>query len=146
MSANPVTDNLMSRIDDQRLQGWVERWGRLERLAVDVYRRGRVGWWTQHLYRRLRRQLISEYANWKDALAGHWVNQTAGGRPLAADPFASLLAIEDAVDLVENWRALRLLPAARQALNEYLMARIERDGDQDRRVKTDRPADHRGHG
>ncbi|MGA9531448.1 MAG: hypothetical protein WBR18_01920 [Anaerolineales bacterium] len=124
MSGNPVTNSLLSRIDDESLHRWVDMWGQLERLAVSVYRCERAGWRARRRYRALRRQLNAGYAGWQDEFAGHWEGQTVGGKPLIVDPFASLLAIESASDLVDNWPALQLLPAAREALNGYLVARI----------------------
>lgn len=128
MSANPVTDILLAQIDDGPLRRWVERWDELEKLAIEIYRRQRVGWWDKRRYRRLRSRLKFEYRGWRDQLTPYWQRQTAGGKPRLADPFISLLTIERAEDLVDNWQALQLLPAAREALNDYLVSRLESSG------------------
>ena len=40
---------------------------------------------------------------------------------LAADPFETLTALPRAADLIDNRRAMQLLPAAREALNRWLL-------------------------
>jgi len=122
---NPVTTSLLSRIADGELARWVHDWDEFERLAVRVYRRGRASLRTRWQYRRLRGQLVSQYPRWQDQLSAHWPGLLAAGKRLRQDPFAALLAIENASAFVDNWQALQLLPAAREALNAYLIGRLQ---------------------
>ena len=100
-------------------QGFIADWDRLERLVIDVYRRGESdekggaegGW--------LRRAVAERHDG--AAMAPHWRGALAGGEALAGDPFLTLTAIPWAADLVGNRRAMQLRSAAREALNRWLL-------------------------
>lgn len=122
---NPYTRSLLERIDDADLRSWVESWDELESLVIEVYRLEAAGPDDERKYRRLRGELQRDYERWKSALEGHWQGLEAGGEPLDRDPFWVLLKPEEVGAFVENWKAMQTLPAAREALNNYLIERIE---------------------
>lgn len=122
---NPYTRSLLERIDDADLRSWVESWDELESLVIEVYRVEAAGPDDERKYRRLRGELRRDHERWKSALEGHWQDLEAGGEPLDRDPFWVLLEPEEVGAFVENWKAMQTLPAAREALNNYLIERIE---------------------
>lgn len=103
---------------------FIADWDRLERLVIDVYRRGEADGQDEAEWQWLRSALTDRH----DAatLTPHWQGVRAGGQALAMDPFLALTAITRAADLVDNRGAMQLLPAAREALNRWLLALGER--------------------
>lgn len=99
---------------------FIADWDRLERLVIDVYRRGETDGQDEAEWQWLRGALAGRHE--AAALAPHWRGVLAGGEALAADPFLALLSLSRAADLVDNRRAMQLLPAAREALNRWLLA------------------------
>jgi len=65
------------------------------------------------------------YADLAFQLAPFWRKAKIKGEVVIKDPFLSLIDKQSAKEFVENWEAMKTLPAAREALNEMLMARIE---------------------
>ena len=122
---NPYTRSLLQRIENPALHDWVEAWDQLESLVVEIYRTEAAGPDAQNEYRDLKQRLITGYERWKDELRPHWDGLQAGGEPVQTDPFQKLLEPESAQGFLENWRAMQTLPAAREALNSYLIALIE---------------------
>jgi hypothetical protein len=104
----------------QAADAFIADWDRLERLVIDVYRRGEADGQDEAEWQWLRGALAGRHE--AAALAPHWRGVLAGGEALAADPFLDLLALPRAADLVDNRRAMQLLPAAREALNRWLLA------------------------
>lgn len=98
----------------------IAAWDRLERLVIDVYRRGEADGQDEAEWQWLRQTLGRSLD--AQALAPHWQGILAGGQVLDADPFVALIGIARAERLVDNRRAMQLLPAAREALNRWLLA------------------------
>lgn len=121
---NPITRSLLDKVEDKALEGWVLAWDQVEALIVAIYRGGAVDRTQARSYRRLREQLVRDHSQWSASLQPHWRGAVAGGEPVVADPFLQLLETEEAVGFVGNWGALQLLPAAREALNSYLLERL----------------------
>lgn len=125
---NPYTRSLLKEIDDEDLTAWVQAWDELEALLVDVYRSQASGPDEQDRYRSLRQRLAAEYARWQRELEPHWRGLEAGGDPLESDPFLALLEPAEVDGILDNWQAMQTLPAAREALNNYLIELIESGG------------------
>jgi hypothetical protein len=119
---NPFTASLVARIQDPPLAAFVEAWDALEALIVRVYRAGAASGGDEAEHRRLRAWLAARYPERRDALAAYWPLARIGRRPAGSDPFAALLAVESASGFVDNWAALQTLPAAREALNRWLLS------------------------
>lgn len=122
---NPYTRSLLKELEDPDLHAWVEAWDELESLVVEVYRAQAAGPDDDRDYQRLREALRRDYESWRPALEPHWDGLKAGGEELDRDPFWALLEPERVTEFVENWQAMQTLPAAREALNNYLIERIE---------------------
>jgi hypothetical protein len=125
---NPFTRFLLRRLGrladqppEDGLQAFVERWDALEALVIRVFKAKSAGQADLAEHAQLRGWLVEHYPHWQAALAVYWPGKRAGGQPLESDPFAWLLAIERAEGFIMNWRAMQTLPAAREALNEYVM-------------------------
>lgn len=118
---NPVTVMLLERVDWPEFETWVRHWDRLESLYLTVYRSGSASRRQRREYRRLRRELRSGYELWRDPLSEHWRTVEVDGSRLQGDPFESLTRHDvlraDRID----WRDLQTLPAAREALNSFLL-------------------------
>jgi hypothetical protein len=122
---NPFTRSLLREVNDKELADWVQGWDELETMVVEIYRTRHADREQSRTYDRLRRDLTARYRSWQQELTPHWRGLKAGGTPVTDDPFQALLAEAEAASFVDNWRAMEILPAAREALNSYLIARIE---------------------
>jgi len=120
---NPVTRGLLKRFRHQRLHQFVARWDALEALIIRVYKDSAVSLQDQSEYLRLQRWLRKEYPRWQQALRQHWREVRIKDEFLTEDPFLALLAPQSVDAFVDNWAALQTLPAAREALNNYLLKR-----------------------
>lgn len=118
---NPFSRYLSQWSADKTFAEFVEHWDRLERVVVGVYRQkieldaaaleyGDVWPW-------LRRQ----YGQWADVLRPYWRSTRAAGQPTQTDPFRLLLDIDGPDDIPGDWNAMQHLPAAREAINRYLL-------------------------
>ncbi|MQC26085.1 MAG: hypothetical protein DWG76_01365 [Chloroflexi bacterium] len=123
---NPVTQALLKQIDDAPLHTFVADWDALEALLIEVYKAGgaEADQIAEYVY--LREQLAARYPQFADELSPRWQATSIKGRPLTQDPFLALIEPLSAQEFVGNWSALQTLPAAREALNEMLVARLER--------------------
>jgi len=122
---NPVTRALMQQIKDSGLQAFVDAWDELEVLMVEVYKAGNADRSQQADFAGIQTRLVASYPEWQAALEPHWRAATIKGHPLESDPFQTLMDLEDAGAIVDNWAALQTLPAAREALNNMLVEWIE---------------------
>jgi hypothetical protein len=126
---NPFTRFLLGRQEKRSepksakadLEAFVEHWDAFEALVIRVFKAKAAGEADEIEHAQVRRWLLEHFPRWQASLAAHWPGKRAGGEPLEADPFAWLLQIERADGFVMNWRAMQMLPAARETLNEYLM-------------------------
>ena len=121
---NPFTRFLRSqrRMTPADLELFIERWDRLESLIINVYRRGAVDAETERVYTDLRAWLAEHYRDWAASLEPFWRASREGRAAPASDPFARLLAPAAAAAFIDNRPAMQALPAAREALNRYLLS------------------------
>ena len=122
---NPFTRAIAKRTIDRRLAGFIRHWDGLEALVIRVYKNQGASQRDEREYTRLRAWLEKNYPRWRDALEAHWRSTRSGGQPTQEDPFAGLIATEQAGAFVGNWLAMQTLPAAREALNQFLVKRLE---------------------
>lgn len=122
----PSTTNPFSRFlraQDNRprpdVDAFVAAWDRLETLVIAVYRVGAADAADEAGFAALRAELEGRYAAHAADLAPHWpLVRGAEG----VDPFRLLLDVPRAETFAANRAALRALPAAREALNRWLVA------------------------
>ncbi len=122
---NPFTKALMKRLSDRELEAFVMTWDAIEALVVQVYKRGEASRNELVEYGRLRAWFREEYPRWRNGLRPHWERASIGGKPAQSDPFDDLMALPGAAHFVDNWKAMQTLPAAREALNEFLLEKVE---------------------
>lgn len=126
---NPVTRGLLKQINDPDLRRFAESWDQLEHLVIEIYRQKSVSSEQQVQFLNIKEVLAESYPSLEKELATFWPRIKVKGELVVGDPFAALIEKENAKEFVENWKALRTLPAAREALNQMLVARIEQGKD-----------------
>ena len=96
-------------------------WDRLEWLTIQVYK-GQIDVHEAEVeFAQVWPWLQQNYGRWQDELEPCWRRTRAAGSPTQSDPFLLLLAINSPTEIVGDWRAMQHLPAAREALNQYLL-------------------------
>jgi hypothetical protein len=123
---NIVTGALAKRLKNHHLKDWIAHWDALEALVIRVYKGKKATSEDETEYRRLRAWLTRNYPRWQAALRPHWQQSLLAGEPALADPFTRLFSALQAADFAGDWSAMQTLPAAREALNRYLLELQER--------------------
>lgn len=118
---NPFTKFLSQSSTDHRFLAFVEKWDELERIVIAVYRGKIAPDSADSDWQGIRAWLRNNYSSWETALRPYWQMTSAGGNPTITDPFYLLLNINIAADIPGDWRAMQHLPAAREAINRYLL-------------------------
>lgn len=119
---NPFTQAILNRKKDRRMSDFVHHWDALEALVIRVYKAGGATPEGEIEYRRVQAWLQKNYPRWQGELGPYWLATRIAGEPSAEDPFAYLIARSSAVVFVGDWRAMQSLPAAREALNKFLIS------------------------
>ena len=118
---NPFSRFLNQWSKNVSLTTFIAYWDRLERLVVLVHREKMAPEAANAEFSEVWPWLRREYeANWAAALRPYWQQAKVAGTTSQTDPFALLLALESPEAILDNWRAMQHLPAAREALNRYL--------------------------
>ena len=120
-TTNPFTRFLRQKAADDGFDAFIDRWDRLEWVVVGVYRDKIDRAAAEVHYAEVWPWLRQQYPRWQAALQPHWQATRAAGEPTQVDPFALLLDIAAPADIVGDWRAMQHLPAAREAINRYLV-------------------------
>ncbi len=120
---NPFTRFLTNRLGQQSIAEFAKHWDILERLVVTTFKAKGPTAADRKAYVTSRAWLLKHYPNWQAQLTPYWQGKLIGGKPAEADPFLRLLDPETADGFVDDWVAMQTLPAAREALNEYIVAK-----------------------
>jgi hypothetical protein len=123
---NPVTQSIVQQIQDPQVVQFVQMWDQFEELVIQVFRSKQASPEAAETYRQVRQDLLLLYPSWQPALAPHWQQSRVKGQASLQDPFTRLLAYQAAADFIGDWPALKHLPPAREALNNYLLSIVER--------------------
>jgi hypothetical protein len=123
---NPFTDTLVKQIKNESVIKFVGYWDRLEALVIRVYKGKEATPDDEREWSQMRSWLLKDHPRWQEALHPFWQGATVGGEPARDDPFERLLTYTHARDFAGNWLAMQTLPAARQALNSWLVEQIKR--------------------
>ncbi|MBP6015402.1 MAG: hypothetical protein KA586_01670 [Candidatus Promineofilum sp.] len=118
---NPFSKFLGTKSDDRPFLAFVEQWDILERLIIDVYRSKISVTAATADYEQVWPWLKEQYPQWEAVLRPYWQLTQAAGKATATDPFRLLLEIDAPANIPGDWRAMQHLPAAREAINRYLV-------------------------
>ena len=119
---NPFSRFLSQWSKDRALQEFVEQWDALEAIVVRVYREKMRPAEAEAEFRRVWPWLREQYGRWEEPLRPFWQQTKAAGKPTRTDPFRLLLAFEHPADIRDDWNAMQHLPAAREALNQFVIS------------------------
>jgi hypothetical protein len=119
---NPFSKHLRQWSNDSQFEAFVDQWDRLERIVIGVYRGKMEVEVAGPEFNQVWPWLREAYGRWGEALRPHWMATHAAGEPTRVDPFKLLLDIPRPEAIPGDWRAMQHLPAAREAINRYLVA------------------------
>ncbi|MBP6470134.1 MAG: hypothetical protein KBE23_00290 [Chloroflexi bacterium] len=122
---NPFTFFLRQWNRNPDLDEFVAYWDGLEQVMVGVYRKKMTLAEAEPEFRRVWPWLRREYDAWREVLRPFWQQTKAAGIATQTDPFQLLLAIQTPQEISSDWRAMQHLPAAREALNQYILSQVE---------------------
>lgn len=121
MPINPFSKFLSQWSTDAEFEAFRERWDELERVVVGVYRRKMTHEEAAPAFERVWPWLREAYPRWQPALEPYWRQTRAAGAPTDRDPFLIFLEKQRPADINGDWNAMQHLPAAREAINRYLL-------------------------
>jgi hypothetical protein len=125
---NPFSKYLRQWSNDGEFETFVEHWDRLERIVIGVYRGKLAVEAAAEEFERVWPWLRERYPDWAEILRPHWQATRAAGEPTRDDPFLLLLTFPELAAIRGDWRAMQHLPAAREAINRYLVAQNLEEG------------------
>lgn len=125
---NPFSKYLRQWSNDSQFEAFVEYWDRLERIVIGVYRGKTAVEAAAGEFERVWPWLRERYPDWAEILRPYWQATRAAGEPTHDDPFLLLLAFTEPAAIRGDWRAMQHLPAAREAINRYLIAQNLEEG------------------
>lgn len=122
---NPVTQALLRDLNDAPLAAFVQDWDTLNDLVIEIYQQKSLTFEQQERFFEAQQRLKTSYPVYAKELEPYWRTARVKGELVVGDPFLAIIEKQSAKDFVENWDAMRTLPAAREALNNMLMAKVE---------------------
>lgn len=125
---NPFTKYLSQWSSDSQFAEFVAYWDQLERVVIAVYRDKMTAAAAEGEFEKIWPWLRINYPAFEVALRPYWRVTRAAGQPTAIDPFRLLIDIESPVAITGDWRAMQHLPAAREAINRYLLENDAQQG------------------
>lgn len=121
---NPVTYGLLQQLNDPQLTAFATDWDAVTELVIEIYQQKSLSVEQQARFFEAQERLQASYPGLAAELEPHWRAARVKGELVVGDPFLAVLNKPSAKEFVENWDAMRVLPAAREALNMMLMERI----------------------
>lgn len=119
---NPFTKYLTQWSRNRQLKEFVAYWDELEFIIVQVHRQKMDLATADPLFERVWPWLRQHYGKWEATLRPFWQATKAAGAPTRTDPFQLLIDLENPEAILGNWHVMQHLPAAREALNQLLLA------------------------
>ncbi len=107
------------------METFITHWDTVEALAIQVYKQKEATADDQRDYAVAQAYLMKNYHHWEADLRPLWQNSAVGGTLDHQDPFRFVFEHQTAADFVGDWAALQHLPAAREALNRFLVTKGE---------------------
>jgi hypothetical protein len=123
---NPFTWYIMEQMPGSELRDFVEYWDLLEALVIRTYKTGSASQADEAEFQQLKQWLVDRYAKWQIELEKHWRVARINGEPAQEDPYRFLLSVDNAREFVGCWHCLQTLPAAREALNAFLIELLDK--------------------
>lgn len=118
---NPFSKYLRQFARDQDFDAFVAQWDVLESVVIGVYRDKMLIEQAQTAFSTTWPQLRQIYPQWEPGLRSCWQLTKAAGELTQVDPFQLLLDIQTPEQIKGDWKAMQHLPAAREAINRYLL-------------------------
>lgn len=119
--SNPFTRFLSNEVDDDPLIAFIDYWDRLEALVISIYKNDAAGSEDEREYEQVWPWLIENYPVWRSEFRPYWSQSGTGGGLEREDPFTRLLAAPSAAEIAGDWTLMQALPAAREALNLFVL-------------------------
>jgi hypothetical protein len=121
---NPVTRGLLQQIGDKKFETFAQEWDALEALIIEINRQKSLSFAQQEEFFHIQARLRQSYNAILNEVEPFWRAAKIKGELLGADPYAKLIETASGQEFLENWPVMQTLPAAREAFNQMLMARI----------------------
>lgn len=118
---NPFTKYLSQWSNNRGLAEFISYWDRLEMLTIAVYKKEGQVQSVAAEFEAVWPWLRQHYGRWQPQLVPFWQNTQAAGKPTETDPFQLILDLPAASAIQNNWPVMQHLPAAREALNQFLL-------------------------
>ncbi len=122
---NPFSKYLNQWLDNPDVEQFLSYWDELEYITIRVYQKKMAVDEVRVEFVRIWAWLRENYGDWEDALRPYWQQTISGGQPTRVDPFWLLINKQVPEDILDDWNAMQHLPAAREALNQYILANSE---------------------
>jgi hypothetical protein len=123
--SNPATQALLDQLDRPDLRPFVAAWDEFEALVIAIHRQKVDPTAAQGQFQTVRAALLEGYPALASQLVPFISQVRVQGQPLANDPFRHLLTPETPTAWLEDWPRMQVLPAAREALNLYLLSILQ---------------------
>lgn len=120
-SSNPFSQYLRQFAGDRAFDDFVSQWDILESVVVRVYRGKVTAEAVQPDYDGAWTWLREAYPGFEPSLRPYWQATRAAGEPTRMDPFQLLLDLPSPQAIEGNWTIMQHLPAAREAINRFLV-------------------------
>ncbi len=124
--ANPFTNSLSRRLDDDAFKEFIAYWDRLELLTIHLFKTGVDDAGDGDEFDKVFTWLKNNYGHFRQRLRPFWQQTSVGGQLIEDDPFRTILNVNNVADIPGNRSMIRLLPAAREALNRHLLDELDR--------------------
>ena len=118
---NPFSKYLSQWSTDRDFNAFIAQWDRLERLVVAIYRQKVDAGAAEAEFKTIWPELRRQYNVCAEALRPHWLATRAAGEATHVDPLQLLLDLASPEKVTGNWRAMQHMPAAREAINRFLL-------------------------
>ncbi len=118
---NPFTRFLKQWSPNQSLEEFVSHWDVIEMVTIQVYREKMSQEEAQSHFETSWPWMRKNYKKWADELRPFWEKTKAAGETTKLDPFQMLIDFQTPADIIGDWTAMQHLPAAREALNQYIL-------------------------
>ena len=120
---NPFTKFLAQFLKSSKtgIELFIDHWDKVEHLVITIYKRAAIIDEDRETFAESVRWLQTHYPEWESEFASYWPSTVVGGRAAPMDPFRRLIDVAGPEAFIGDWEALQYLPAAREALNQYLV-------------------------